>query len=66
MTGREKDLARLIYRGKSNGEIAEMLFISESTVKTHVYNIFRKMEVKNRIGVTQIIRGDDNEGLRKE
>lgn len=69
LTGREKDLARLIYSGKSNGEIAEMLFISESTVKTHVYNIFRKMEVKNRIGVTQIIRGDadeDIQGIRKD
>lgn len=60
LTGREKDLARLIYSGKSNGEIAEMLFISESTVKTHVYNIFRKMDIKNRIGVTRIIRGDES------
>lgn len=59
LTSREKDLSRLIYEGKSNNEIAEMLFISESTVKTHVYNIFRKMEVKNRIGVTCVIRGDD-------
>lgn len=58
LTGREKDLARLIYEGKSNRQIAAMLFISESTVKTHVYNIFRKMEVKNRIGVTYIIRGE--------
>lgn len=64
LTGREKDLARLIYTGKSNGEIAELLFISESTVKTHVYNIFRKMDVKNRMGVTQIIRGDAGEELR--
>lgn len=58
LTGREKDLSRLIYEGKSNGQIAKMLFISESTVKTHVYNIFRKMDVKNRIGVTYIIRGE--------
>lgn len=59
LTGREKDLSRLIYEGKSNSQIAEMLFISESTVKTHVYNIFRKMDVKNRMGVTRIIRGED-------
>lgn len=56
LTGREKDLSRLIYEGKSNSEIAKLLYISESTVKTHVYNIFRKMEVKNRMGVTCIIR----------
>lgn len=59
LTGREKDLSRLIYEGKSNSEIAKLLYISESTVKTHVYNIFRKMEVKNRMGVTCIIRDGD-------
>lgn len=65
LTGREKDLSRLIYEGKSNSQIAELLFISESTVKTHVYNIFRKMDVKNRMGVTRIIRGEDR-GTEKE
>ena len=59
LTGREKDLSRLIYEGKSNSEIAKLLYISESTVKTHVYNIFRKMDVKNRMGVTCIIRDGD-------
>ena len=43
------------YQGKSNKEIAEELFLSESTVKTHIYNIFRKMDVKNRIEVICII-----------
>ncbi len=66
LTGREKDLSRLIYEGKSNGEIAKLLFISESTVKTHVYNIFRKMDVKNRIGVTYIIRGENPDPAPKE
>ena len=42
----------------SNKEIAETLFLSESTVKTHIYNIFRKLEVKNRVGVICIINGD--------
>ena len=49
----------LIYRGKSNKEIAEMLFLSESTVKTHIYNIFRKMEVRNRVSVICIINGEN-------
>lgn len=61
LTGREKDLSRLIYEGKSNSQIAELLFISESTVKTHVYNIFRKMEIKNRVEVVRIIRGEKTE-----
>lgn len=59
LTEREKDLSRLIYQGKTNGQIAETLFISESTVKTHVYNIFRKMDVKSRMEVIRIIRGTE-------
>lgn len=58
LTPREKELMELIYSGMSNKEIAESLFLSESTVKTHIYNIFRKMEVKNRVGVICIINGD--------
>jgi len=60
LTQREKELIELIYSGKTNKEIAETLFLAESTVKTHVYNIFRKMEVKNRIEVICIIN-DDND-----
>ena len=55
LTKRERELVELIYQGKSNKEIAEELFLSESTVKTHIYNIFRKMDVKNRIEVICII-----------
>lgn len=66
LTGREKDLSRLICEGKSNSQIAGELFISESTVKTHVYNIFRKMGVKNRMGVTLIIRGESPGEEKKE
>lgn len=58
LTPREKELMELIYSGMSNKEIAETLFLSESTVKTHIYNIFKKMEVKNRVGVICIINGD--------
>lgn len=58
LTPRESELVRLLYEGKSNGDIAQALFISESTVKTHLYNIFRKMGVKNRIEVTCIVRGE--------
>lgn len=61
MTKREKDLCRLVYEGKSNMQIAQALFISESTVKTHVYNIFRKMGVKNRVGLTRVVRGETQE-----
>jgi len=59
LTPREREFVELIYRGKNNKEIAEMLFLSESTVKTHIYNIFRKMEVRNRVSVICIINGEN-------
>lgn len=62
ITTREKELIELIYAGKSNKEIADTLFLSESTVKTHIYNIFRKMDVKNRVGVICVINGDIEDG----
>lgn len=59
LTEREKELVALIYEGRSNAEIAEALFISESTVKTHIYNIFKKMKIKNRMSVMRIVRGEE-------
>lgn len=35
--------------GASNVEIADSLFVSEHTVKSHLYNVFKKLNVKNRI-----------------
>lgn len=61
LTEREKELTALIYEGRSNAEIAEALFISESTVKTHIYNIFKKMGIKNRMSVMKIVRDEDEE-----
>lgn len=48
LTSREKEVLELVISGKSNREIAESLCISESTTKTHVYNIFSKYGVKSR------------------
>jgi DNA-binding NarL/FixJ family response regulator len=48
LTGREEEVLVLILSGKSNREIAQALFISESTVKTHVGNIFSKYDVGSR------------------
>jgi len=48
LTAREKEILNLILEGKSNKEIASALFISPSTVKTHIHNIFKKMSVSSR------------------
>lgn len=48
LSPREKEILFHIGLGKSNMEIGKQLFISESTVKNHVRNIFRKLNVNNR------------------
>jgi len=48
LTSREMEVLRLIARGMSNGEIAEVLFISENTVKGHVSNILSKLQLADR------------------
>ncbi|WP_445003684.1 LuxR C-terminal-related transcriptional regulator [Halomonas mongoliensis] len=49
LTHRELEIIGLLGSGASNGEIADRLFVSEHTVKSHLYNIFRKIDVHNRI-----------------
>ncbi|KNC88549.1 biofilm master transcriptional regulator CsgD [Trabulsiella odontotermitis] len=48
LTHREKEILNKLRIGASNNEIARSLFISENTVKTHLYNLFKKISVKNR------------------
>ncbi|MDE7479015.1 MAG: helix-turn-helix transcriptional regulator [Lachnospiraceae bacterium] len=48
LTKRETEITQLIIQGKSNAEIAGELFISETTVKKHVSNIFEKTGVGRR------------------
>ena len=43
LTGREREVLALIGRGKTNGEIAAELFVSEGTVKTHINHLFTKL-----------------------
>jgi DNA-binding NarL/FixJ family response regulator len=49
LTERELEVLELIARGSSNREIAEQLFLSEATVKTHVTRIFSKLELRDRV-----------------
>ena len=48
LTEREVDVLRLIGRGASNSEIAQNLWVAETTVKTHVTRIFRKLDIRDR------------------
>lgn len=52
LTPREIDLIRLVAGGYSNKQIAVQRYISEGTVKAHLHNIFDKLEIKSRVGLT--------------
>lgn len=61
LTNRELEIISLLSSGSSNTEIADQLFVSEHTVKSHLYNIFKKIKVHNRIQAMNWAR--DNLGL---
>ena len=52
LTARETDVLEHMVKGESNAEIARALFVSQGTVKFHVKNILRKMNVSNRAEAT--------------
>ena len=52
LTPREREVARLVALGLRNGEVAQKLFVSDETVKTHLNNIFRKLKLRDRVELT--------------
>jgi DNA-binding NarL/FixJ family response regulator len=60
LTGRELDVLKLLARGKSNKEIGVNLYISETTVKSHLRSIFAKLNVLSR---TEAITTASRRGL---
>lgn len=48
LTAREHEVLRLVADGRSNAEIARRLFVEQSTVKTHLVHVYRKLEVRSR------------------
>ncbi|MGO9901870.1 MAG: LuxR C-terminal-related transcriptional regulator [Solirubrobacteraceae bacterium] len=59
LTGREAEILQLVACGSTNGEIARRLWVTEQTVKFHLRNIFRKLDVANRTQASHLahVRG---------
>ena len=56
LTTRESEIIELVEKGMTNNEIAESLFVSENTVKTHLKNIFSKTQALNRTDLIHKLR----------
>jgi DNA-binding NarL/FixJ family response regulator len=49
LTARETEVLHLLARGHANAEIANELYISETTVRTHVFHVLQKLDLRDRI-----------------
>ena len=66
LTQRETEMIELVHHGMSNPQISERLNISNYTVKRHMNNIFKKMNIKSRFELIRLIEEEKNEvsGIR--
>jgi DNA-binding CsgD family transcriptional regulator len=63
LTRRELEILRLVAEGHSNAQVARMLWVTEQTVKFHLSNIYRKLDVANR---TEASRWAQRNGLLQD
>jgi DNA-binding CsgD family transcriptional regulator len=49
LTQRETEILELLLKGKSIKEISREIFISESTVQKHIYSVYKKLKIRNRM-----------------
>src|SRR6185436_5509837 len=53
LTKRELEILQLVAEGHSNSQLARILWVTEQTVKFHLSNIYRKLDVANRTGASR-------------
>lgn len=56
LSDREKEIIKLLLKGKSNKDVESELYISLKTVKSHIYNIYQKLGVKTRLELIHLIQ----------
>lgn len=59
LTRREREILALVDEGKTNGEIAAALWISPTTVRTHLENVYAKLRVRSRTAALARVRGSN-------
>jgi DNA-binding NarL/FixJ family response regulator len=55
LTHRQREIVELVCEGLSNAQIAERLFLTESTIKQHLYAVYKLLKVRNRIQVASLL-----------
>ncbi len=60
LTKRERQILKLIKDGATNMDIAESLEVSEHTIKSHLYNVYKKIGVRNRLEASNWVRDMDD------
>jgi DNA-binding NarL/FixJ family response regulator len=60
LSHRERQILALVVEGFTNAQIAERLYLAESTVKTHLSSAFRRLGVKSRREATAAVLGSDD------
>ena len=62
LTARQREIAALLVEGMPTHEIAEHLFLSESTIKHHLHSLYARLGVKTRIqAVVVLLTGDSDQ-----
>jgi DNA-binding NarL/FixJ family response regulator len=54
LTARESEILRLVADGRADGDIAQVLHLSESTVKTHLRSVYSKLDVPSRAAAVAV------------
>jgi len=63
LTERESEIVGLLLRGRTYKMIASELFVSENTVKTHIKNIYSKLNIQSKAQLINLISGNDSSSL---
>ncbi len=58
ITQREAEIIRFLLEGAGTKQIASVIFVSQKTVENHVYNIYQKLKVKNRVQLFQLMKAN--------